>query len=178
MVANAGIVVIVRGSQTGLTDLRMQIWSQQSPNVPDDPEDTDLFGYSLAAGALKTQQPVCSETGVVLFMPDTDYVTGQTCSCHVLICNAEASPLENYPLFVILEVAGSYYFAPSFGEYDSYLDDYPVFSRGLTRIDVLDEFEWPPDVGSYSGCVFYAALTDPGITDIFGVMDDWTFGWH
>ena len=31
--------------------------------------------------------------------------------------------------------------------------------------------------GTASGIIWYAALTDPGMTTLYGEMDTWTFGW-
>jgi aminopeptidase N len=117
-------------------------------------------------------------SGVELWMPGTLFTPGDTCSCRVFVTNAETDSLEMYPLFVILDVFGSYYFAPTFSEYDTYLALYPSFSTGVTEIEILPEFEWPGgETGTVSGVRWYAALTDPGITGIFGSMDMWEFGW-
>ena len=119
----------------------------------------------------------CPETGVTIRMPSQTFRAGDTCWCNVDVCNAGATPMTNHPLFVILDVYGSLYFAPSFGEFDSFLDDYPEFPIGEIVVEVLPLFSWPENVGSASGIQWYAALTNPEITQIVGEWDTFVFGW-
>lgn len=86
--------------------------------------------------------------------------------------------MTGYPLFVVLDVYGNYYFAPSFSSFDSYLDDYPSFPEGLAEIQVLPQFEWPAGAGSADSIIWYAAFTDPSMSELFGTMSSWTFGWE
>jgi hypothetical protein len=51
-VDNAGGVVILRGSPTGLTDVRSQIITQNTPGIAGIPRDGDDMGFSLAGGDL------------------------------------------------------------------------------------------------------------------------------
>jgi hypothetical protein len=46
----AGAVQILYGSAPGLTTTGNELWTQDSPGVPDSDEDYDEFGHSLAAG--------------------------------------------------------------------------------------------------------------------------------
>ena len=46
----AGIVVVLYGSGSGLKVQGSQLWHQGSPGILDDPEDSDTFGYAMAAG--------------------------------------------------------------------------------------------------------------------------------
>lgn len=118
-----------------------------------------------------------SETGVSIHMPSDVFHPGDLCGCTATVCNAEDSALNGYPLFVILEIAGTYYFAPSFGSFDNYLDEHPDFAPGKTSVVVLPAFEWPEGAGSFSGCIWYGALTNPQLTDLFGTLGTWSFGW-
>jgi FG-GAP repeat len=45
-----GAVQILFGSAPGLTTTGNEIWTQNSPGIPDSDEELDEFGYSLAAG--------------------------------------------------------------------------------------------------------------------------------
>jgi hypothetical protein len=103
---------------------------------------------------------------------------GDACACRVDVCNATGETMTGYPLFVVLDVYGSYFFAPSFSDYDNYLASHPSFEPGSTQIEVLPEFNWPGGVGSTDGLNWYAAFTDQAITQLFGEMDIWTFGWN
>lgn len=48
--AGAGAVLVLFGSEDGLTSIDEQIWSQASPGIADVPEAGDGFGATLAAG--------------------------------------------------------------------------------------------------------------------------------
>jgi hypothetical protein len=126
-----------------------------------------------------TQTPAgCSNTGVDIEMPQDMYYPGDICRCDVTICNAEGHTLEEYPLFVILEVYGSLYFAPGFStDLDNYLDRLPSIPEGESDMEILPSFVWPQHAGSAAGIVWYAAMTDPELTELIGTMDTFTFGW-
>lgn len=119
----------------------------------------------------------CAETGVSLSMPAHHYDVGDTCFCSVTVCNAESNSLTGYPLFVILDLLGSLYFAPSFNSFDHYLHLYPEFTPGETVIEVIPEFIWPDTPQSQSGIMWFSALVNPEVTEIVGTMDSWEFGW-
>ena len=120
----------------------------------------------------------CTSTGVKIEMPSKMFHPGELCNCYAVVCNQEGAELQNYPLFVILDILGSYFFAPSFNqEFDYYLGQYPVFQVGETRVQVLGDFFWPEGAGSFNGAYWYAALTDPGIMNIYGEWDSYEFGW-
>ncbi len=120
----------------------------------------------------------CNNTGVEIFMPSHHYLPGDSCECSVTVCNMNQSVLENYPLIVILDVYGEYFFGPSFTlEFDSYLESYSEFSPGKTPVVVIPAFLWPENAGSSDGLYFYAALMNPLITQIVGEWDSWEFGW-
>lgn len=125
-----------------------------------------------------TPEPSCDATGATVWMPAHMFRAGDACSCIVTACNATGSIMTGYPLFVILDVYGSYFFAPSFGSFDHYLSDYPSFEPGLTEITVLPAFDWPSGVGSANNIIWYAAFTDPAMTALFGSMSSWSFGWE
>jgi hypothetical protein len=111
-------------------------------------------------------------------MPSTMFHSGDPCSCLVTVCNASGATLNGYPLFVVLDVYGAYFFAPSFTSYDNYLSAHPSFEVGETPVQVLPEFPWPSGVGSASGLNWYTAMTDPAITGLYGELGMWTFGWE
>ncbi len=121
-----------------------------------------------------TQSPF---TGLSLWMNSNHYRPGDRCLCIVTVHNFTGEKLRNLPLFVILELCGEYFFAPSFGAFDNYLDRFPEFSPGVTTITVVEEFLWPTGFESDCSAKFYAALTDPGVARIIGEMDVWEFSW-
>ena len=78
------------------------------------------------------------------------------------------------PLFVILDIYGTLYFAPTFNDFDFYTMD---VSPGEMDYIVLSEFIWPEATGS-GEATWYAAMTNPEITELVGDFDSWTFGWR
>ena len=107
-------------------------------------------------------------------MPAEYFRAGDPCSTLVYVCNPGPDEYTNVPLFVILDVYGQYFFAPTFGDFAHYTIDVPT---GQQEILVLPEFTWPANVGSASNIIWISAMTDPAITELFGDMDQWTFGW-
>lgn len=143
-------------------------------------ESTGVLKYAhRSTGPTPTPSPPpCIQTGVDVSMPASMFHTGDHCSCTAIVCNAEGSTISGNPLFVILDVYGSYYFAPSFNTtFDHYLTHYPTFPVGTTTVTVIPDFTWPVDTGSANGLIWYAALTNPEMTALFGTMDSFSFGW-
>jgi len=139
--------------------------TMHTPTPPPSPSPTDPGG--------------CDTTGVTVEMPLEVFHAGDICWCRAVVCNAGDTPLDGYPLFVILDVYGSLYWAPSFNTtFDHYLALYSSFPPGSTVVEVLPSFPWPDNTGTASGLLWYGALTNPEITDIFGDFDVVTFGWE
>jgi aminopeptidase N len=118
------------------------------------------------------------ETGVDIWMPSHMFHPGDPCSCTAVVTNAGDSPVTGAVLFVILDVYGSYFFAPSFTNYDNYQDVYTDFQVGETDVAVIGNFTWPEVAGSADGLVWYGALTDSSVAHIIGKLGMWTFGYN
>lgn len=123
-----------------------------------------------------TATPVipCVTTGAILDMPSDFYRPGDTFYVDVYLCNMDGVEYQ-VPLFVILEVYGTLFFAPTFTPFDKY--DVVLPANDQIVINVLPPFNWPQGAGTASGINFFAAMTDPQITQLFGEMDSQTFGW-
>ena len=119
----------------------------------------------------------CTSTGVRIVMPADYFRPGNQFYCHAVVCNAEGENLIGYPLFVILDIAGQYFFAPTFISYDNYIDQYNEFPMGETQVIVLDSFAWPEGAGSMNQVTWYAALTDPNVQELVGDFAATSFGW-
>ncbi len=119
----------------------------------------------------------CYETGVQLWMPCVQYHQNDWCLLDAIVCNSEGYALDNYPLFIILEVYGSYFFGPSFTEsLDDYRSIYPVIPVGESTYRIIGEFYWPGGAGT-GEATFYGAITDPGVNDMVGNLGSWGFTW-
>jgi len=128
----------------------------------------DLFAYGFP--------PPCDTLGVELWMPAKTYEWMDPCACSVTVCNPGDTQLNSVPLFVLLDVYGTYFFAPSFtNDPDFYTVNPPP---GTSTVEVLPEFNWPPAVGSADGIIWYAAMTNAAMNELQGEMDTWEFGWQ
>ncbi len=115
--------------------------------------------------------------GVTLNMSDTNLVPGDICFLDAIIENPDA-PKTNVPLFVLLDVFGTYYSAPEWQDINEHLSYYTLdLDTGRTVQEVLPAFYWPEDVGSAEGLKFYGAMTTPDMTELLGEMDTVEFGW-
>ncbi len=108
-------------------------------------------------------------------MPSDDFRAGDPCSCTVTICNPGETSLGTLPVFAILDVYGTYFFAPDFSSFNYFSMD---IVPGIQTIDILPSFEWPSGAGSATGINWYAGITDEGISHIIGDFGFWSFGWH
>lgn len=115
----------------------------------------------------------CLETGVKILMPSDYYYPGDSFFLKIQICNTTPIPRESMPFFVILEISGEFYFAPGFTQFDFY---HVNLTPGDITVEIIPEFLWPEDKGSVDGIVVHSAITDPLITEIYGQMDSFTFG--
>ncbi len=112
---------------------------------------------------------------VYIRMPSHNYLPGDLCYCNVDVWNAEQNQLTGYPLFAVLNIFGSYYWAPGFtNEIDNYILDFPP---GLSSTSIIPGFIWPEGAGSASGIVWYAGLANPEMTELVGEMGVFDFGW-
>ena len=75
---------------------------------------------------------------------------------------------------VILDVFGTYYFAPSFVDLDCYVMD---IEPGQETIQVVPHFTWPEVGGSASGIFWYAAMINAELTGPLGQVASFEFGW-
>ena len=169
-----------------------------SPGIDQGSGPADSICFQTPAGEeclgeYTTRSDLKSDTGVVdigyhpptkQWVPIETYVSidklikmlkpGFECAIYTRVYNADEETLTDYPLFVILEIAGTYFFAPSFGDYDSYNRE---FVTGTSTVEVLPPFEWPEGAGNFDSAFVYAALVLPDISDLYGDMDVLEFGW-
>jgi len=167
---------------TGIVDLRFHYRS--ASGVTPTPTNTPTPSPTMTATFTPTPPtwtptatPTLSEhpIHIDLEMPKTEYHPGDLCYCRLTITNIAGASYSDMPLFVILDVAGTLLFAPSFTGYDYYRE---VLPPGETLIEVLPEFEWPHHCGSMSGVWFYAAVTDSDVQYLVSNLETVRFGWN
>lgn len=137
----------------------------------------NLSAYSQASldFVIASQSAGCSLFGCAIDMPSNDFGPGDECYCNVTVCDTDSFSCTDIPVFVVLDVAGAYFFAPDFSEFGDYTMTLPP---GETVIPVLPSFDWPAGVGAFSGVNGYVAMTNPEMTALHGALDIFTFGWH
>ncbi len=107
--------------------------------------------------------------GIVnLGMPANTFSAGDPFGVDITVCNP-GDALDSVLVFAILDVAGEYFFAPSWrhppdGAIDAYL--YEPLPSGETEITVIPEFPFPDGVPAMSGLKLYSALTDVSVSEI------------
>lgn len=117
--------------------------------------------------------PICEVFGVQIYMPRNAFTPSDDCLCEVFVCNPSHSSYQDVPIFVILEIDGLYFFAPSFSSYDFYLQDVPP---GVTSLNIIPLFTWPDNVGS-GRSIWYSAMTNQSITELLGELNTFEFSW-
>ena len=116
----------------------------------------------------------CEQLGVTIAMPKDFFHGGDLFYLNVYACN-DRNAYYNVPLFVILDVYGELFFAPSFSDFDYY--NCELSPHELVLLSVIPDFYWPSGVGEAYNIIFYAGMTNPEITDLFGDYDYVSFGW-
>ena len=112
--------------------------------------------------------------GVTLHMPGTYYHTGDTFALYAWINPGDAA-LKPLDLYLILDVFGEYFFAPSWtADAESISKSWP---QGLSQEVIFSPFEWPYTGTTLTGILFWAGLVNPENMTLHGAYDYWEFGW-
>ncbi len=114
------------------------------------------------------------DISVTLTMPAHYYYPGDPCGLVVTITNTGSNTYTDIPLFVVLDVYGTYYFYPSFTDFDLTTMTLPP---GFQQFDILDAFPWPENTGSADGIFWYGAMTNTELNTLISNLDTWEFGW-
>jgi len=144
---------------------RQPTYTPVPPSATPDPTNTPDF---------PTPTPSCNTLGVTILMPGNHFSPLDPFYIRILICNPGSETYESTPLFAVLDVYGSFFFAPSFNHFDYYQVN---VNPGMVEHVVLDGFNWPENAGSADGIKLYSAMTNPDITGLIGEMDMVVFGW-
>jgi len=115
--------------------------------------------------------------GVKVEMSSKMMHPGDLCWCNTIVYNPNLQePGMNIPLFVILDVYGELFFAPEFSDFSNYtVENLQTAEKQV--FSVLPEFTWPDISGVTNGILWYAAMTNPEMTELLGEMDIFDFGW-
>ncbi|MBN1879376.1 hypothetical protein JW823_04620 [bacterium] len=152
---------------------RVNSYSFQYSSIVVDSENTPHICY-FANGLFHAFS--VEDTYIKLEMPSSYFTPGDRCDCSVKIYYQGDADKFNGNLFVLLEVGGEFYFAPSFSDFDRYT----LVVDSLTenqKIEVLQPFLWPEGAGTGTGITWYAAVTDQAATKLVSNLEVWSFGW-
>ncbi|MBN1354764.1 hypothetical protein JXA40_00685 [bacterium] len=137
-----------------------------------------IWSFTTGTDAGPTPTPTaspepCDEYEVQLDMGGNYFCPGDTCYVNARICNPEEP--RYLPLFIILDIANQFWFAPSWSmNVDYYLEVIP--SDWSDKV-IISTFVWPEGAGSNSGIIFWGALTNPEISEIIGQYAMYEFGY-
>ena len=142
------------------------------PSTPSPPVDTQT-----PSPAPSSMPDACHETGVSIRMSSVYYTRDYPCRADAVVCNTDLEPLTGYHLFVLLEVAGIYLFAPDYTENPApFADASRTYDHGMTEMELLPDFKWPSTSGE-GAATWYGALVNPDLTAIHGTMGQQGFFW-
>lgn len=151
-------------------------FTPQATNTPTaEPVPSSTPAGTATPESTPTPQSPCLEPQVKLIMPSTFYQPTDLCFLNAELCNPDPEPYADVPLFVVLDVYGSYYFWPDWTQLLDY--EVIVLTPGIQVRHLINPFAWPSGAGSASGITFIGAMTDPGITQLWGGYSQLTFGW-
>jgi len=140
-----------------------------------------IYLYVFEENAPRTPTPGPTPTalpaglGVSLEMPGTYFVPGAACGLTCYLRN-DAAPLQDVPLFVVLDVASNYWFWPGWTQ-DVHGTAIGTVPSGTTTVPIVPEFTWPAVSESLDGIVFWGAMLTGGQTAVRGDYGQWTFGY-
>jgi hypothetical protein len=117
-----------------------------------------------------------STAEISLHMPAHIFSPGDPCRLDINVLNPSATVLSDYPLLVILDIYGEYWFGPSWGEdMDAFYFTYPP---GTNQMNLIHDFRWPETGTTAEGILFWAGLTDIAHSRIICQPAVWEFGWE
>jgi hypothetical protein len=141
--------------------------------------ETDVFGserplgssYDIGAVEFDSSNPGPTPTptpnfekdlGIEFVIPSLPVMTGDRFYLNVRSFN-RGEIRVNYPLFVMLNVADSFWFYPSWQTNLDYKDH--TFWKGVYEYSIIPEFYWPENTGS-GQADFWAVITNPELSEI------------
>ncbi len=151
-------------------DMLTQSVQMMTPTpLPTNPPEPTPVPSPTAAG--------CDASGVRLVSNVGVLVPGIRWHLDAVVCNAQGVAVDGYPLHVVIEYAGQYFFGPSFSmEYDSYQEGNPGFLPGETVVSIIEGLEWPEGIGSGS-CGFFGVILTPDLSAVWGGWDSVRVNW-
>jgi len=131
-----------------------------------------LAGNGFGGIAWWENQP---HVGIDLEMPAHHFTPGSNCGLTATVFNHSPGGAGPLPMFIMLEVAGNYWFYPSWTPDIQY--EFVAVPPGESLHTIFDPFTWPSGCGAASGVYFVSLFTKPDFSMLMGVIDTWAFSW-
>lgn len=143
--------------------------------TPPEPTVTPTASATWTPWSTATPEPHEDGIEVALVLPAHQFRVGDSFWVTLNLMNFAAQPMELAPLFVILEVQGLYFTAPSWTtDLDYYL---LTIQPGQMFLEIIPQFSWPFGAGAGEAS-FYAAVTNPEISALVSNLSVWDFWWE
>lgn len=138
---------------------------------------TSGIDFDLTPTIAPTATPAVS-LGVELELSSSMFESGDIFYLNARVSNP-GQPMEEIPLFVILDAFGAMYCWPSWRSMDSGADFQTLrLETGVQVIPIFPAFEWPKVDGSANGIMFYGGMTRADFSRLLGDMDAVAFGYE
>ena len=113
---------------------------------------------------------------VSLDLPITPIESGDAFYLDIVVDNCTSEILTDIPMFCLLELAGTFWYHPTWTTQPAW-DTLTSVPRGETTIPVFAPFTWPSGAGIGSAR-FWAALTSQDMSRILGVHSVEDVAWE
>ncbi len=139
-----------------------------------------LGGQELAIDNVSWCPP--TDLGVKLQMPRESYYPDDPFWLNAYAYNYSGTVYDDVMMFVLLDIGTGmdYWSWPSWSRYPPDIDYYPtnlpVFST--VEYEIIAPFTWPSGVGTAEDFRFWAAVTNPEMTDVIGDIDFVEFSYY
>ena len=107
-------------------------------------------------------------------LPDHYFSPGENFYCILEFHTTKGKTFRQVPLFVLFELGGNFYCAPSFTDFDYYTVD---ITTEVQKFTVLESFKWPENAGYASGVYWYAGITNQQQTELISNLAFWSMNW-
>ncbi|MBN1551734.1 hypothetical protein JW979_09705, partial [bacterium] len=120
-----------------------------------------------------TITPIPTVTPLRLFpqirlnMPEHRFYAGDKCFLRATIDNP-SKDIPNAAVFIILDIYGQYWFAPSWISSSNGFDHFKyTIPTGITEMIIIPEFVWPDHTGSGENLQFLGFILDPSLARLY-----------
>jgi len=167
-----GSRIVAGGKRVHAYEMGSGGWAYSIEIVDDGPTATP----AQTATPTPTPTPTCPATGVTCQLNDDIYFPGDTFLLSLTACNGDPTQAITFPVFLVLDVFGTYYFSPGWTE-DLSSHQWSIPPCSCVE-NIILEFEWPETGSEADGIIFYCAMLNDEMTELIGELGMCVFGWR